>query len=149
MSTDRIEKKILLRAPRSRVWRAIASPEEFGTWFGAKLEGAFEPGARVLGRITIKGYENVPMEIVIDRVEPEGLFSYRWHPYAVDPKVDYSSEPMTLVEFHLAEVPGGTELTVIEAGFDGVPAARRAEAIKMNMGGWEAQLRNIERHVAA
>jgi len=149
MSTDRIEKKILLRAPRSRVWRAIASPEEFGTWFGAKLEGAFEPGARVLGRITIKGYENVPMEIVIDRVEPEGLFSYRWHPYAVDPKVDYSSEPMTLVEFHLAEVPGGTELTVIESGFDGVPAARRAEAIKMNMGGWEAQLRNIERHVAA
>jgi len=88
MSTDRIEKKIFLRAPRSRVWRAIASPEEFGTWFGAKLEGAFEPGARVLGRITIKGYENVPMEIVIDRVEPEGLFSYRWHPYALDPKVD-------------------------------------------------------------
>jgi uncharacterized protein YndB with AHSA1/START domain len=89
------------------------------------------------------------MEIVIDRVEPEGLFSYRWHPYAIDPKFDYSSEPMTLVEFHLAEVPGGTELTVIESGFDGVPAARRAEAIKMNTGGWEAQLRNIERHVAA
>jgi uncharacterized protein YndB with AHSA1/START domain len=149
MSTDRIEKKIFLCAPRSRVWRAIASPEEFGTWFGATLEGAFEPGARVLGRITIKGYENVPMEIVIDRVEPEGLFSYRWHPYALDPKVDYSGEPMTLVEFHLAEVPGGTELTVIESGFDRVPAARRAEAIKMNTGGWEAQLRNIERHVAA
>jgi uncharacterized protein YndB with AHSA1/START domain len=149
MSTDRIEKKIFLRAPRSRVWRAIASPEEFGAWFGAKLDGAFEPGARVLGRITIKGYENLPMEIVIDRVEPEGLFSYRWHPYAVDPKVDYSGEPMTLVEFHLAEVPGGTQLTVVESGFDGVPAARRAEAIKMNTGGWEAQLRNIERHVAA
>ena len=149
MSTDRIEKKIFLRAPRSRVWRAIASPEEFGTWFGAKLDGAFEPGARVLGRITIKGYENLPMEVVIDRVEPEGLFSYRWHPYAVDPKVDYSGEPMTLVEFHLAEVPGGTELTVIESGFDRVPEARRAEAIKMNTGGWESQLKNIERHVAA
>ena len=149
MSTDRIEKKIFLRAPRPRVWRAIASPEEFGTWFGAKLDGAFEPGARVLGRITIKGYENVPMEIVIDRVEPEGLFSYRWHPYAIDPKVDYSGEPMTLVEFHLAEVPGGTELTVVESGFDRVPEARRAEAIKMNTGGWEGQLRNIERHVAA
>ena len=149
MSADRIEKKIFLRAPRARVWRAIASPEEFGTWFGAKLDGAFEPGARVPGRITIKGYENLPMEIVIDRVEPEGLFSYRWHPYAVDPKVDYSSEPMTLVEFRLVEVPGGTELTVIESGFDRVPAARRAEAIKMNTGGWESQLRNIERHVAA
>jgi uncharacterized protein YndB with AHSA1/START domain len=149
MSTDRIEKKIFLRAPRARVWRAIASPEEFGTWFGAKLEGPFAPGARVMGRITIKGYENLPMEIVIDRVEPEGLFSYRWHPYAIDPKVDYSSEPMTLVEFHLVEVLGGTELTVIESGFDRVPAARRAEAIKMNTGGWESQLRNIERHVAA
>jgi uncharacterized protein YndB with AHSA1/START domain len=149
MSTDRIEKKVFLRAPRSRVWRAISTPEEFGAWFGAKLEGAFAPGARVLGRITIKGYENLPMEIVIDRVEPEGLFSYRWHPYAVDPKVDYSSEPMTLVEFHLAEVPGGTELKVVESGFDRIPEARRAEAFRMNDGGWTSQLKNIERHVSA
>ena len=149
MSTDRIEKKVFLKAPRSRVWRAIATPEEFGAWFGVKLEGAFAPGARVSGRITIAGYENLPLEITIDRVEPEKLFSYRWHPYAIDPKVDYSSEPMTLVEFHLAEVPGGTELRVVESGFDSIPASRRAEAIRMNTGGWEGQLKNIERHVSA
>ena len=149
MSTDRIEKKVFLKAPRSRVWRAIATPEEFGAWFGVKLEGAFTPGARVSGRITISGYENLPLEITIDRVEPEKLFSYRWHPYAIDPNVDYSSEPMTLVELHLAEVPGGTELRVVESGFDRIPASRRAEAIKMNTGGWEGQLRTIERHVSA
>ena len=149
MSTDRIEKKVFLKAPRSRVWRAIATPEEFGAWFGVKLEGAFTPGARVSGRITITGYENGPLEITIDRVEPETLFSYRWHPYAIDPKVDYSSEPMTLVEFHLADAPGGTELRVVESGFDRIPASRRAEAIKMNTGGWEGQLKNIERHVSA
>jgi uncharacterized protein YndB with AHSA1/START domain len=149
MSTDRIEKTVFLRAPRSRVWRAIATPEEFGAWFGVNLEGAFAPGKPVSGRITIKGYENVPMEITIDRVEPERLFSYRWHPYAIDPKVDYSAEPMTLVEFRLEDAPGGTQLTVTESGFDRIPAARRAEAFRMNEGGWASQLRNIERHVAA
>ena len=149
MSTDRIEKSIFLRAPRSRVWRAIATPEEFGAWFRVKLEGAFAPGKQVSGRITIAGYENLPMEITIEQVEPERLFSYRWHPYAIDPKVDYSAEPMTLVEFRLEEVPGGTQLTVVESGFDRIPAARRAEALRMNEGGWTSQLRNIERHVAA
>jgi uncharacterized protein YndB with AHSA1/START domain len=149
MSTDRIEKKVFLRAPRSRVWRAISTPEEFGAWFGAKLDGAFAPGARVSGRITIKGYENLPLEITIERIEPERLFSYRWHPYAIDPKIDYSSEPMTLVEFRLEEAPGGTQLTVIESGFDRIPEARRAEAFRMNEGGWASQLKNIERHVSA
>ena len=148
-TTDRIEKSILLRAPRSRVWRAIATPEEFGAWFGVKLEGAFAPGARVSGRITSAGYENLPMEITIDRVEPERLFSYRWHPYAIDPKADYSAEPMTLVEFRLEEVSGGTQLTVVETGFDSVPAERRADALRMNTQGWASQLKNIERHVAA
>lgn len=149
MSTDRIEKKIFLRAPRSQVWRAIATPEEFGAWFGVKLEGAFAPGSRVTGRITRAGYENLTMEITIERIEPERLFSYRWHPYAIDPKVDYSGEPMTLVEFRLEEVAGGTQLTVIESGFDRIPASRRAEAFRMNDHGWESQLKNIERHVAA
>ena len=149
MSTDQIEKSIFLRAPRSRVWRAIATPEEFGAWFGVKLEGAFAPGRRVSGRMTIKGYEHLPMEITIDRVEPERLFSYRWHPYAIDPKVDYSAEPMTLVEFRLEEVTGGTQLTVIESGFDRVPVSRRAEAFRMNDNGWAGQLKNIERYVAA
>lgn len=149
MSTDRIEKSIFLRAPRSRVWRAIATPEEFGAWFGVKLDGAFAAGKQVSGRITISGYENLPLEITIDRVEPERLFSYRWHPYAIDPKVDYSAEPMTLVEFRLEDAAGGTQLTVTESGFDRIPASRRAEAFRMNEGGWASQLRNIERHVAA
>ena len=149
MSTDRIEKSIFLRAPRARVWRAITTPEEFNSWFGVNLEGAFAPGARVSGRITIPGYEHVNMEITIERVEPERLFSYRWHPYAIEPGVDYSGEPTTLVEFHLDEAPGGTKLTVVESGFDRIPAARRAEAFRMNEKGWEGQLKNIERHVAA
>jgi uncharacterized protein YndB with AHSA1/START domain len=149
MNTDRIEKSVFLRAPRSRVWRAIATAPEFGTWFGVKLEGAFAPGARVSGRITTPGYEHVIMEITIERVDPERLFSYRWHPHAVEPGVDYSGEPTTLVEFRLDEVAGGTELTVIESGFDRIPALRRAEAFRMNDHGWVEQLRNIERHVAA
>lgn len=149
MNTDRIEKSVFLRAPRSRVWRAIATAPEFGTWFGVKLEGAFAPGARVSGRITTPGYEHVIMEITIERVDPERLFSYRWHPHAVEPGVDYSGEPTTLVEFRLDEVAGGTKLTVIESGFDRIPALRRAEAFRMNDHGWAEQLRNIERHVAA
>ena len=148
-STDRIEKKILLRAPRSRVWRALTSAQEFGSWFGVKLDGDIAPHARVHGQITHPGYEHLKMELLIERVEPEQLFSYRWHPYAVDPKVDYSQEPTTLVEFQLAQVTGGTMLTVVESGFDQIPPARRAEAYRMNSGGWEMQTHNIERHVAA
>jgi len=148
MSTDRIEKNIVLRAPRSRVWRAIAGAEEFGAWFGVKLEGAFAPGARVKGRITTPGYEHVIMDITVERIDPERLFSYRWHPYAVQPGVDYSGEPTTLVEFQLEEVAGGTRLTVVESGFDRIPLARRAEAFRMNDQGWGEQLKNIERHVA-
>jgi uncharacterized protein YndB with AHSA1/START domain len=147
MSTDRIEKNIVLRAPRSRVWRAIASADEFGAWFGVKLEGAFAAGARVKGRITSPGYEHVILDITVERIDPERLFSYRWHPHAVEPGVDYSSEPTTLVEFHLDEVAGGTRLRVVESGFDRIPLARRAEAFRMNDQGWAAQLKNIERHV--
>jgi uncharacterized protein YndB with AHSA1/START domain len=149
MNTDIIEKKIVLKAPRSRVWRAIADAKEFGIWFGVELEGSFATGARVQGRITVPGYEHVTMEITIERIEPERLFSYRWHPYAIDPAVDYSGEPTTLVEFRLEEVAGGTELTVTESGFDRIPAARRAEAFRMNDQGWAEQLKRIERHVSA
>src|SRR5262245_52140053 len=127
MKTDRIEKKIVLRAARSRVWRALTSAEEFGSWFGVKFTSAFAPGARVTGRVTTPGYENLPFEFTIERMEPERLFSYRWHPYAVKPDVDYSAEPTTLVEFQLEEVAGGTQLTVIESGFDALPLSRRAE----------------------
>ena len=145
---DRIEKKIHLRAPRARVWRAITDPKEFGEWFGVRFEDPFVPGARVRGRITIPQYEGMRMDIWIERMEPESLFSYRWHPYALDQDADYSKEPTTLVEFRLADAAGGTDLTVIESGFDLVPAARRAEAYRMNEGGWAAQMRNIERYVS-
>ena len=102
-STDRIDKTVTLRAPRSRVWRAIADAEEFGTWFRVKLEGAFAEGTTVRGQITYPGYEHLTMELLVDRIEPEHYFSYRWHPYAVEPDVDYSAEPTTLVEFKLDE----------------------------------------------
>jgi uncharacterized protein YndB with AHSA1/START domain len=147
--TDRIEKEIVLRAPRSRVWRAVANAQEFGQWFGVNLEGAFTAGARVQGKITSPGYEHVTMEVFIERMEPERLLSFRWHPYAIDPGTDYSNEPTTLVEFRLEEVAGGTQLIIVESGFDRIPLSRRAEAFRMNDDGWAAQLGNIERHVAA
>ncbi len=148
-TTNRIEKEIVLRAPRSRVWRAIANAEEFGAWFGVKLKGAFKPGARVEGQITSPGYEHVTLEVLIERMESERLMSFRWHPYAIDPAADYSSEPTTLVEFRLEDAAGGTQLTIVESGFDRIPLARRAKAFQMNDDGWAAQLENIERHVAA
>ena len=149
MSTDRIEKSIVLRAPKSRVWRAITTAKEFGSWFGVKLEGEFAPGARVSGRITIPDYEHVNLEMTIERVDPERLFSYRWHPYAIEPNVDYRKEPTTLVEFRLEEVTGGTRLTVTESGFDRIPATRRAEAFRMNDEGWAGQIKNMERYVTS
>lgn len=145
--TDRIEKQIVLKAPRSRVWRAITSPEEFGRWFGAAVRGPFSAGARVRGNITHPGYEHLPFEISIDRVEPERLFSWRWHPHAIDAKRDYGDEPTTLVVFELADVPGGTQLTIVESGFDGIPLARRLEAYRGNKGGWDQQAENVARHV--
>ena len=149
MNTDRIEKKIILRAPRSRVWRAVVTVEEFNAWFGVRLRGTFALGARLAGPITHPGYEHLTMELTVEKMEPERLFSYRWHPYAVDPAADYSGEPTTLVELRLDEISGGTELTVVESGFDRIPAARRAEAFGKNEQGWSAQLENIARHVAA
>jgi uncharacterized protein YndB with AHSA1/START domain len=148
-TTDRIEKTVVLRAPVSRVWRAIADAQEFGLWFRVKLEGSFEPGATLRGQITHPGYEHVTMEMTIERMEPERLFSYRWHPYAVEPGVDYASEPTTLVEFRLQPVGGGTRLTVVESGFDRIPLARRDEAFRMDDAGWTEQIQNIARHVGA
>jgi uncharacterized protein YndB with AHSA1/START domain len=146
--TDRIEKKVLLRAPRSRVWRAIADAREFGAWFRVNLESAFAEGATVRGRITHPGYEHLAFEMQVERIEPERYLAYRWHPYAIDPKVDYSKEPTTLVEFRLGDAEGGTSLTIVESGFDRIPIGRRAEAFRMNEGGWTEQARNIERHVS-
>jgi uncharacterized protein YndB with AHSA1/START domain len=146
-NTDRIEEKILLRVPRARVWRALTDAEEFGAWFGVKLAGAFAPGVSVKGKITEKGYEGMKFEIVVDRIEPQRLFSWRWHPYAIDPAADYSAEPPTLIVCELAEVADGTVLTLVESGFDRIPASRRAEAYRMHEQGWAMQMKSIERHL--
>jgi uncharacterized protein YndB with AHSA1/START domain len=146
--TDRIEKRVVLRAPRSRVWRALTDAGEFGSWFGVTLQGPFTEGATVRGQITHPGYQHLTMELIVERLEPERYFAYRWHPYAIDPKIDYSQEPATLVEFRLEDAGEGTTLTIVESGFDRIPLARRAEAFKMNEGGWTQQVRNIERHVS-
>jgi uncharacterized protein YndB with AHSA1/START domain len=147
--TDRIERQVVIRAPRSRVWRALTDSKEFGAWFGVSVDGAFAPGARVRGRITHEGAEHLTWDITIDRMEPERLFSWRWHPYAVEPGIDYSAERPTLVVFELEDVQGGTRLTVVESGFDDVPLARRAQAYRMNSEGWTIQTGAIERYVAA
>lgn len=145
--TDRIEKTILLNAPRPRVWSALTDAGEFGQWFGVELAGTFAPGERLRGRITHKDYSHLTMEITVERVEPERFVSWRWQPTAVDPAVDLANEPSTLVEFRLEEAPGGTRLTVVESGFDRIPLARRAEAYRRNEGGWTEQMQNIARHV--
>lgn len=146
-TSDRIEKHFEVTATRSRVWRALSNAEEFGTWFGMKLDRPFAPGATVVGQITIPGYEHVAVELLVVAVEPEGYFSYRWHPYAVDSATDYTAEPMTLVEFRLEETSGGTAVTITESGFDRLPASRRAEAFRMNESGWAGQSKNLARHV--
>jgi uncharacterized protein YndB with AHSA1/START domain len=147
-SSDRIERHIQLAAPVSRVWRALTDATEFGQWFRVRFDGPFVAGATLHAHVTKAGYEHVTLEVRVERIEPERLFSYRWHPYAIDPRVDYSSETPTLVEFRLEPRAGGTFLTVSESGFDQLPPHRRDEAFRMNDGGWAAQLENIERHVA-
>ena len=148
-ATQSIKKSILLRAPRSRVWRAISDAREFGAWFRVQLEGEFMVGQMIHGRITYPGYEHLTMEMLVEAMEPEVYCAFRWHPYAVDAGVDFSAEPTTLVEFRLAEVKGGTLLTLEESGYEHIPAARRDEAFRMNDGGWTEQMTNIERHVCS
>jgi uncharacterized protein YndB with AHSA1/START domain len=156
---DRIEKKILLRAPRSRVWRALTDSGEFGHWFGVKFDGPFTPGRAMRGIMTPskvdpevavaqQPYAGWPFDITIDRIEPERVFSFRWHPFAVERGVDYSNEPTTLVVFEIEEVSGGVLLTVTESGFDGIPLARRAQAFTANEQGWGMMVKVIEKYVA-
>jgi uncharacterized protein YndB with AHSA1/START domain len=148
-STDRILRSITLKAPVDRVWRALSNAEEFGNWFGVNLKGkVMKAGSQLQGHVTYPKYEHLIWNVVIERMDPNRSLSWRWHPAAVDESVDYSSEPTTLVEFELTEVRGGTLLTVVESGFDAVPAHRRLDAFRMNSGGWDTQMRNIERHVA-
>ena len=146
--SDRIEKQIVLRAPRSKVWTALADSQQFGRWFEAEIKDPFVPGQPARGHILTPGYEHLTIELFVERVEPERLLSFRWHPYAIDPKRDYSDEPTTLVVFELEEVPEGTRLKVTESGFDRIPPARRDEAFRMNSEGWAIQMENVARHVA-
>jgi uncharacterized protein YndB with AHSA1/START domain len=145
---NRIEKCIELKAPVSRVWRALTDHREFGEWFRVKLDGPFVVGQISRGQITYPGYEHLKWEAVVQNMEAEQLFALTWHPYAIDPNVDYSQEPSTLVEFRLEKIPSGTLLTLTESGFDKIPSDRRLEAFRMNDGGWTEQMKNIETYVA-
>ena len=148
METNRIEKTIELKAPISRVWRALTDHREFGEWFRVKLDAPFQPGQASHGHMTYPGYERLKWEVIVQKIEPEHTFSFTWHPYAIEPTVDYSTETPTLVEFNLESIPTGTRLTVTESGFDNVPSARRLEAFRMNDNGWSIQVQNIEAYVA-
>ncbi len=158
-STDRIEKKVLLHAPRERVWRAISDSKQFGSWFGVQFDGPFVAGTHMIGKIvptTVdaevakmqKPYEGMRFECTVDLIEPIRHFSFRWHPGAVDPSLDYSKEPTTLVVFELEEAPGGTMLTITESGFDKIPLERRARAFAGNEAGWTHQTKLIEKYLA-
>jgi uncharacterized protein YndB with AHSA1/START domain len=162
MSTDRIEKRVLLGAPRSRVWRALTDTREFGHWFGVRFESpsaAFQPHTAIHGVIVTtavdpefaklqKPFEGKPFHIVVDRIEPESRFSFQWHPFGVEEGIDYSAEPMTLVEFVLEDRGDQTMLTITESGFDRIPLSRRARAFQANEGGWTGVLRLIEKHLS-
>ncbi len=146
--TDKIEKRVFLRATRAKVWRAISDAKQFGAWFGVALEGDFAAGRSIRGKVTYKGTQ-LTMEIAIVAIEPERYFAYRWHPAAIDPMVDYSSEPTTLVEFELAEADGGCQLSIRETGLDKIPEARRADVLRLNSHGWTTQVANIEKYLAS
>ena len=146
-TTNRIEKTMVLRAPRAKVWGALTDPVQFGAWFGARLKDPFTPGTRVRGPMTAPGHEQYALDMTIYRVEPERLFSWRWHPGG-DPNPD-PSEPMTLVVFELEEIPEGTRLTVRESGFDQIPAARRGKVYRENTEGWTGQFENLRKYLAS
>ena len=147
--TDRIEKQVTLDAPRSRVWRALTDVAQFNSWFGLRLTAPFTPGAEISGRMASPRYEHVTVTIWIEQLDPERFFSFRWHPYAIDPDVDFSDEPTTLVTFTLEDMTGGTRLTIVESGFDAIPESRRAKAFAMNTGGWNGQAENLRKYLAS
>ncbi|HEX3758010.1 MAG TPA: SRPBCC family protein [Kofleriaceae bacterium] len=160
MSSDRIEKKVVLRAPRDRVWQAISDSHKFGTWFGIELDGPFVAGQRITGRIAPtqvdreiarlqEPHSGHPVEWLVERIEPMRVLAFRWHPFAIDRNVDYSAEPTTLVVFEIEEVSGGTQLTITESGFDRIPLERRAKAFAANDGGWTKQTELIAKYLAS
>jgi uncharacterized protein YndB with AHSA1/START domain len=143
----RFEKEILLKAPQHRVWLALTDAQQFGAWFQARIDTPFAAGRSVTGKITAPGYEHVDLQLMVEQLRPERLFSFRWHPYAIDPKLDYSTEAMTLVECMLDDVQGQTLLTIAESGFDQLPPARQSEAYQMQSKGWAQQLENIQAYL--
>jgi uncharacterized protein YndB with AHSA1/START domain len=145
----RIEKQVELKAPVARVWRALTDHEQFGAWFGATVERPFAVGQTARGKVTYPGYEHLTWEAQVTRMEPESVFAFTWHPYALDPKTDYSAETPTLVEFHLQRIPSGTLLRVTETGFENMPAGRRDEAFRMNEQGWAEQMQSIAQYLDA
>jgi uncharacterized protein YndB with AHSA1/START domain len=145
---DRIEKSIELNAPLSRVWRALTDHNQFGAWFRVQLDAPFQAGEVATGKLTWPGYEHLTWRATVQEIDPEQYFAFTWHPYAVDPKADYSNETPTLVEFHLEKTASGTLLKVTESGFSDIPEARRDEAFLRNSEGWGQQMKNIEEYVA-
>ncbi|WP_343616452.1 SRPBCC family protein [Novosphingobium sp.] len=159
MNTDRIEKQIILRATRERVWQAISDSAQFGIWFGVEFDGPFVAGQAMIGRIVPtqvdpdvarlqEPHRGTAFRIVVERIEPMEAFAFRWHPFAIDLAYDYEAEPMTLVTFGLSDVEDGVLLSITETGFDRLPMARRAQAWQANDGGWQHQTRLIERYLA-
>lgn len=158
MNTDRIEKRVVLKAPLARVWKAVSDSAEFGSWFGAKFEGPFVAGAVLAGKIvgtTVDpevakhqaAHAGTPFEVAVERIEPERELAFRWHPYGCEPDGEGSPGYSTLVEFKLRELPDGVELTVVESGFDQIPPEKRLTALEMNTGGWEAQTMLIRKYL--
>ena len=145
---DAIHETTFIPAPIDRVWQAISDHKEFGTWFRVRLDQPFAAGQRSTGQMTVPGYEHIKWNAEVVTIEPPHRLAFRWHPYAIDPDVDYSHEPTTLVEFSLAERDGGTEVRVTESGFSAIPESRRDEAYRMNSQGWAAQMKNVTQHLA-
>jgi uncharacterized protein YndB with AHSA1/START domain len=159
MSSDRIEKEVLLRAPLARVWRAISDADEFGRWFGVRFDGPFVAGASVAAVITPTTVDDEVAQAQepyagkadtwqIVAVEPQRRLAFRWHPYAVEPAIDYSQEPTTLVEFTLTETTDGVLLRIVESGFDAIPAERRVSALEHNSEGWAKQTELVRKYLA-
>jgi uncharacterized protein YndB with AHSA1/START domain len=145
--TNRIDKRIEVKAPVSRVWRALTDYQQFGEWFCAKMDGPFLPGQVVRGVTTYPGHEGHQFDVVVQKIEPERLFSFTWHPYAVDTKIDYSKEPPTLVEFKLEQTEDGTVILLSESGFEKVPESRRLEAFRKNDEGWTEMIESLANYV--
>ena len=147
--SNQIEKSILLHFPRHRVWRALTTAREFGSWFGVKLDGEFAAGKTIRGKYENEKYAHATFDVIVETIAPETLFTYRWHPFAMEPNIDYSGESRTLVAFTLEDRDGDTLLTVVESGFDGIPAARRSKAFEMDSNGWASQMVRIEKYLQA